>query len=462
MRLDCAFFSAVVPDAVFVGKRAHVGNPWVIDSRQVTPGSTFVALRGNTLDGHDFIADAVARGAVTVLVAEERRSCLETLSPTVQEKVCFIIVPHVYEAVVAVARAWRSQFSLPVVGVTGSIGKTTTKELIAAMVRKSGKNPLVSAGNYNTVLGAALTLLTLTPEHHCAILEMGISRRGEMAQLADLIMPTMGVITQIAHQHMDGLGSLPDIASEKRMIFKNFKPDNIGVVFGDQPLLGGVAYSHPVVKFGCKMTNQVQARRVLLSQAQLSCVLKLYDERHSLILPTVHRGWLMSALASSAVAYFLDVPSSCIIEAIQTMPPVRSRFQPVPLKRFKGTIIDDAYNANPESMKEAILAFDRLDLSGKKIAVLGDMLALGANSEFWHRQLGRFLRKTTSIDRVVFVGENIKAAVKTVPRWVECETVSSWQEALTRVEDLLSEESAVLFKASHDIGLYKIVEHLSV
>lgn len=462
MRLDCTFFSAVVPDAVFVGKRPVLGGPWVIDSRQATPGATFVALRGNTLDGHDFIADAIARGATSVVVAEEQHSCLEKLSHGDRENTCFIIVPNVFDAVVAVAHAWRSQFSVPVVGVTGSIGKTTTKELIAAMVRKSGKKCLVSAGNYNTVLGAALTLLTLTDEHHCAVLEMGISRRGEMAKLADLIMPTMGVITQVAHQHMDGLGSLSDIASEKRMIFKNFKPDNIGVVFGDQTLLGGVAYQHPVVKFGCKMTNQVQARRISLSQTQLSCVLKLYDERHPLVLPTVHRGWLMSALASSAAAYFLDVPSSCIIEAIQTMPPVRSRFQPVPLKKFKGTVIDDAYNANPESMKEAILAFDRLDLSGKKIAILGDMLGLGANSEFWHRQLGRFLRKTTSIDRVIFVGENIKAATKTTPRWVVCETVESWQDALALVEGYLSEEGAVLVKASHDVGLYKIVEHLSV
>lgn len=458
---DTTFVTRALLDPIIIGNFPASINSWVVDSRKVVPGCAFVALKGAVTDGHRFIASAIAQGAVVVLMDSANRSQLELLSEALRAQACFILVKSPEAAFVRLAAAWRAQFVVPVVGVTGSVGKTSTKELIAAMVRLGKKSCLCSSGNYNTVLGAAMTLLELRSEHDCAVLEMGISERGEMAQLAELIRPTLGVITTIAHQHLDGLGSLQEIAAEKRAIFAHFQSDFIGIINGDQPLLTSVSYPHPVVRFGYKLTNQVQARRVVAQGSQLTCLLKLYGERYQLTVPTPHRGFLMSALASAATAHFLGIPAACIIEAIQTMPPVRGRFRTMPLKEFKGVVVDDAYNASPESMKEAILAFDKLELSGKKIAVLGDMLALGAQSPFWHRQIGRFLRKTESIGQVILVGEQIRAAEKTMPRWITYQVVPRWEDAQSMLEKLLlQDEGAVLVKGSHDVGLHQLVNNL--
>lgn len=454
------FLMTVLPDAVVEGEFPLAPSSWVIDSRKVLPGAAFVALKGAVTDGHLFIADAIARGARVVVMDRANRACIDSLSSQTVSQTCFVLVQSPEDALVRLAAAWRAQFAIPVVGVTGSVGKTTTKELIAAMAALGGKSCLYSSGNYNTLLGAAMTLLELRHNHDCAVLEMGISQRGEMARLADLIRPTLGVITQVAHQHLDGLGSLNDIAAEKRAIFTHFKPDDIGIINGDQPLLSGVSYAHPVVRFGCKLTNQVQARRVDNDGARLRCLLKIYHERFQLDLPTPHRGWLMSALASATAAHFLGVDGLSIVEAIQTMPPVRGRFQALSLKRFKGTVIDDAYNANPESMKEALITFEKLEMPGEKIAILGDMLGLGANGAFWHRQIGRFLRRAPSIEHVILVGEQVKAAEKTMPRWVTYQVVPRWEDAEALLESYLVRESAILVKGSRDVGLQQLVNRL--
>lgn len=461
---DAKFVATILPESIIVGNfpiELNTAGSWVIDSRKVEPGAFFVAIKGMKTDGHLFIAQAIERGARLVLMDVANRAELDKLSPIARAKTCFILVSVPEIALVQLARAWRAQFSIPVVGVTGSVGKTTTKELIAAMVRLGGKSCLVSSGNYNTALGAAITLLGLRPGHDCAVLEMGISERGEMVRLADLIRPTLGVITTVAHQHLDGLGSLPDIAAEKRAIFTHFQPDFIGIINGDQALLSNVSYSHPVVRFGYKLTNQVQARRLVLEGGQLTCLLKVYGERFQLTLPTPHKGFLLSALAAAAAAHFLEISPASIVAAIETMAPVRGRFNVIPLKRFAGVVIDDAYNASPESVKEALIAFEQLALNGRKIAILGDMLALGEQSAFWHRQIGRFLRKTPHIERVVLVGEQMREAEKTMPRWVTYQTVPRWEDAQSIVEAILAkEESALLVKGSHDIGLHQLVTNL--
>lgn len=461
MQLDKNFFKSVVPQALFEGVAEPVFGRFVIDSRLAQPGSTFVALPGVSVDGHDFLRDALERGASVLIINKEKRAALNSVPAALLAKASIILVPDSQDALIKLASAWRATFTQPVVGVTGSIGKTSTKEMIATMVRAAGKKCLVSEGNYNTLLGIALTFLQVRPDHECVIVEMGISRRGEMEQLAALARPTIGLITQIAHQHMDGLGSIIDIAAEKRMIFKYFKPDNIGIVNGDQTLLAGVSYSHPTVKFGYKTTNQIQARRVAVSSTKTTATIKIYNDKYAVTLPTPHKGRLCNALASATAAYFLQVPNNIIIDVIQSFESVPGRFQPLALKSGRGIIINDAYNANPESMKEALLAFERLEVHGRKVAVLGDMLGLGAGSIFWHRQVGRLLRKAPSVEQVVFVGDQIIAAQKTLPRSVQAISVPNWEEAVKTVERLNSDqELALLVKGSLDMELQKLVKQL--
>ncbi|MBN2267317.1 MAG: UDP-N-acetylmuramoyl-tripeptide--D-alanyl-D-alanine ligase [Candidatus Babeliaceae bacterium] len=461
MRIEGTFLKSVLPDVIFAGDRDPVFGRFAIDSRLVTPRATFVACRGAQVDGHDFINDAVARGATGIIMMKKRRDIVESLPRDILNKISIALVDSPEETLIVLAAAWRSQFSIPLVGVTGSLGKTSTKEMIAAMARAAGKSCLMSEGNYNTLVGAALTLLQLKPEHQCAVVEMGISEPGEMARLAALVKPTMGVITLVAHQHMDALGQIADIAAEKRQIFKFFKPDNIGFVNGDQPILSAISYSHPVVKFGYKTTNQIQARRVTFGSASISAFFKIYRERYAVELQTAHQGRLLHALASAGPACFLGVPNECIVDVIHQFNAVPGRFEQLNLRSGQGIIINDAYNANPESVREALVAFERLEVSGTKVAVLGDMLGLGAYSSFWHRQVGRFLRKAPSVSHVVLVGEHMAAAQKTVPLSVQTVLVPSWREVTVALEHIgLNNELALLVKGSHGVGLENLVKQL--
>ena len=461
MRFNQQFISSVVPEARFQGTVMQDFQGVAIDSRQLRKGEIFVALKGSKVNGHDFIQEAVAKGAAGLLIQADKESILKSLEPKSLKTLFIIIVPDTHKALIQLAAAWRAQFSIPVIGITGSIGKTSTKEMLANIVRFHGMNLLVSEGNQNTALGLSINILRMTPEHQIAIVEMGVSKRGEMARMAELVQPTTAIITTIGHSHMEGLGSLADIANEKREIFKYFKESNIGIINGDLPILANVSYNHPIVKFGCKTTNQVQARKIQSNNTHTHFILKLYKERFKIILDTNHSGRVFNALAASAAAYLLEIPSETIVKGVQVPLTISGRFEPTKLKAAKGILINDCYNASPESMKAALLAFEKLESKGQKIAVLGDMLELGVNSPFWHRQLGRFLRKVPSLNHVVLVGDLVKWTKATVPVGITFEHVPTWQEAIDCLKKRLDREAVILVKGSSGIQLSRIVGELT-
>lgn len=462
MKLDQKFITAQIPEATFQGVAVNAAGSWVVDSRVIQQGDIFSALPGDRVDGHDFVLQALQRGALGCLVAQSAWVHLAPLVAPFMTKAFFVIVPDTRQALVVLATAWREQFSIPVIGITGSVGKTTTKELLVAIIRRQGLSVVASEGNQNTLIGLSLALLRMQPEHQFAIFEMGINKRGEMDALARMVKPTMGVITALGHGHMEGLGSLTDIAAEKRDIFKYMKADGIGVINGDQPQLGGVAYAHPVIKFGCKMINQVQARQIQQRPGGIHFVLKLYRDRYQVQLASENQSRIYNALAAAAVACFFSIPAETIVASLTTDFSVKSRFQRRHIKGTQSLIIDDSYNAIPESMKAALVAFEHLESSGKKIAVLGDMLELGITAPFWHRQLGRFLRKTPSVHHVVFVGEQMKWAGKAAPLGLSYEHHDTWEQAAVVVRDRVAhEQSVVLVKGSRGMALNKLVDLLA-
>lgn len=376
-------------------------------------------------------------------------------------KKLIIAVADPLDALYKLAAARRAQFANPVLAVTGSIGKTSTKELLSSIMKLDGRDCLASCANQNTKLGVALNLLRIKDSHACAILEVGINARGEMAEIAELLRPNFAIITGVGHCHLEGLGSIGDIAAEKRAIFKYFSGDNIGIINGDQPLLANVGYSHPIVKFGFKTTNQIQARKVRVHVDHMSFVLKIYREKFILNVPQTHNGLLINTLASCATAYLLGVPTSTIIEAAKQPVMVPGRFERRALKNHKGILIHDAYNANPESMKAALMTFGRLPTKARKVVVLGDMLELGVNSPFWHRQLGRVLRKMSATHHIILVGSQVQWTKKALPVGAAVETVATWQEAIPVLEKKMTEESIILVKGSHGTGLYQLAEKMS-
>jgi UDP-N-acetylmuramoyl-tripeptide--D-alanyl-D-alanine ligase len=424
------FLKKVIPSVEIFGS-INKSPEIVVDSRLCKKGDIFVALKGNQLDGHDFILDAIANGADVILIDHDHVHLRRSLVST---EIAVVVVPDTHEALLVLAKAWRQRFDLQVIGITGSVGKTTTKEMVVEILKNSEAKFVYSAGNLNTMIGAALTIFKIRKEHQYAIMELGINQRGEMANLVDMVNPTIAAITFIAHSHVSGLGSLSDIAIEKRTIFKNFTEKSIGIVNGDQQLIGCVGYNHPVVKFGTKTTNQIQARKIKVDSKGVRFVLKLYKHKYDILIENGNHGSVNNACAAASIAKTLSIPDAVIISSLQKTSPITGRFEFKNLSNGRGTLIDDCYNANPESMKNAIHAFEAIKTSNKKIAILGDMNELGIDSPYWHRQVGRFLRKAPSVEHVVLVGKMINYAQETLPQAnVVC--YQTWQEALNYLQN---------------------------
>jgi UDP-N-acetylmuramoyl-tripeptide--D-alanyl-D-alanine ligase len=455
MRFDKSFITKILPEISIAFGHFPENATFSIDSRELHEGEIFVALKGADHDGHEFVVDAFKKGAAGVIIAESKKNILNGIKDLDTKLV--LLVKDPLEALVNLAAAWRSQFNYPVIAITGSVGKTSTKEFLSQIMIHAEKKYLVSHGNQNTKIGLALNMLRMRADHELAIFEIGISKRGEMSDLACLLRPTSAAITNIGHQHMDGLGSLNDIALEKRDVFKYFTENSIGIINGDQPILAHVSYQHPVIKFGSKTTNQIQARKMRVSGSHISFVLKIYKKKYSIVLDHPHVGAAFNVLTATAVAHLLGISDDIIIKAIQKPCVVEGRFEERAVNNGRGMLINDCYNANPESMKAALLAFQQIETKSPKIAILGDMLGLGVNSPFWHRQVGRFLRKVPSLNKVILVGNLVSWVKKTAPVGLRVEVVGSWQEAVNKIEGELDAKPAILVKGSLAIGLGNLV-----
>ncbi len=461
MRFDQHFLKGVLPEAVVPHAAYPAEISFAVDSRAVQKGDMFVALAGARLDGHAYLADALAKGAAGFLMASAKKDLLATLDQKLLRNTLVILVEDPLQAFIKLACAWRNQFNYPVIGITGSVGKTSTKEILKQIIQLHDVPFIASHGNQNTRVGIAMNIFKMRAHHKVAIFELGISKRGEMGQLTQIARPTSAVITGIGHAHMEGLGSLADIAAEKREIFNCFTESSIGVINGDQPLLAQVAYAHPVIKFGYKTINQIQARKIQARGDAISFVLKLYKEKYLITIPHPHEGAVINSLAAATLAYLLNVPASTIVKGIQQPLTVAGRFEEKKVsdgKGGKGKFIQDCYNANPESMKAALLAFQKLETTAQKVAVLGDMLELGVSAPFWHRQLGRFLRKVPSLKHVILVGDMVKWTYKTIPVGVSVDLVPTWKEAVQKLESQLKQDCVILVKGSRSLALENLVQ----
>jgi len=459
MPFDAHFIQNTVPGVSILHGTCPVNINFSVDSRTIQKGDIFVALPGEHVDGHNYVISALKKGAAGAIIATGREHELLSSADKKSWQNAFIATaPDPLQALLELAHAWRTRFTYPILAVTGSVGKTSTKELIAHIVRLGGKSYFASQGNQNTILGVALNILRMKDLHEGAIFEVGINKRGEMEKIAALLRPTYAIITNIGHAHMEGLGSLHDISFEKRSLFSHFSEQNIGIVNGDQPFLSQVSYRHPVLKFGSKTINQIQARKIVITNSHISFVLKIYQQKYPIKISNLHAGVIFNSLAAVAATYLLGIPLASILQGIQEPLVVAQRFEVCTLTDSKGILIDDCYNANPESMKAALLAFQKIKTEMPKIAILGDMLELGADSSFWHRQLGRFLNKVPSLKRVILVGDLVKWTKKTAPAFLSVDIVPSWQDAVALFEPYRAAEVFVLVKGSNGVGLTNLVK----
>lgn len=456
----------LTPDGAWDFVAINQGVTGSIDSRSIEPGQLFIALQGAQSDGHKHLGDALKKGAVALVIQASKKELLSQISSQDLTNKLVIIVPDTRAALIDLARCVRKNLTCPVVGITGSVGKTSTKEMVRSILREAKMPAAVSFKNYNSIYGLCLNLLSIEPGVQAVVFEVGINGKGEMKEIADVLRPTIGLITCIVHAHAQGLGSLEDISFEKRQLFSNFSSADVGIIFGDQTVLTDIHYAHPIAKFGFKTKNQIQARKVHIqdhgdNKFTTNFVLKWYKEKSPVAMQGNHGSLVHNALAASAVAYFLNIKLDDVVQGLQKFQGFENRFEAKKIKGSRSILYSDCYNANPESMKAALAAFEQMTAKGKKIAVLGDMLELGPKEAYWHRQIGRFLYKTLSIELLILVGERSRAIAKTAPVTMQTHFVKDWQEAKTALEQILTDEALVLVKSSRGMNLLSLVKEIT-
>lgn len=356
------------------------------DSRHITRENLFVALKGENFDGHDFLGAAML-GGVHGLLIEER--AIDKLCKRDLQKISVIGVRDTLAALGDIAHFWRQRFKVPVIAITGSAGKTTTKEM-SATVCALEKNILKTEGNFNNLVGLPLTLLKLNDDHEAAIIEMGTNRPGEIARLAAIAAPTVGVITNIGAAHLEGLKSIPLVRKEKGGLFSGLGPGGIAVINLDDENTRklGSEWRGKRITFSLRSTADITAKNILsLGPEGMRFDLIIEGASVEVALPLAGEHHVSNALAAAAASFAVGMRPSLIARGLSSCAATKGRTEIMPLKDGS-FLINDAYNANPLSVKEAVKTLAALKGEKDGIIILGDMLELGAQSARFHEEIG--------------------------------------------------------------------------
>ncbi len=416
------------------------------DSRSVKPGDLFVALRGENFDGHDYVADCLGRGAVAAIVDQP-----SALSP--QSSVLF--VPNTRIALGELAAHWRSKFDLPLAAVTGSNGKTTVKEMLASILRAAAGSVdavLATEGNLNNDIGLPLTLLKLNTGHRCAVIEMGMNHAGEIGHLARLAKPKLALINNAQPAHLEGLGSLQNVAHAKGEIFQGLAAGGTAIINADDPfaaLWRELAAPHRILSFGLENPADISANyRLDATGSEIKLRTPQGETLINLPVPGLHN--VKNALAAATAALAMGAQLHDVVSGLQSFSNTSGRLQ-----RKTGvqgcSVIDDSYNANPASMRAAIDVLAACP--GKRILVLGDMGELGQDAEKMHGEIGRYAQQAT-LDGLLTLGD--------MSQGYGGQHFESIDTLMATLLPLLDGASTVLVKGSRFMHMERVVNILTV
>jgi len=361
------------------------------DSRRITKGNLFIPLKGDRYDGHDYLNAAVKEGASGLLIQKDS----ENKYFSCNEGITIVLVEDTLKALGDIAHYWRKKFAASVVAITGSSGKTTTKEMIAGI---SGleKNVMKAQGNFNNLVGVPLTLLNLREQHDAAILELGTNSRGEIERLTRIAEPDIGLITNIGPAHLEGLKSLDVVREEKCDLFRNMAASKVAIInMDDEALRTSENIWHGKrITFGLDHDADVSAENIIKKGKQgVSFTLRIAGKSQDIHLSVTGEHNVYNALAAAASSWALGIEHDTIRQGLMAFTPITGRMEICQLKNG-AFIINDTYNANPASVREALKTLKDLRGSHSGTVILGDMLELGERAEEMHEGIGSLMADT--------------------------------------------------------------------
>lgn len=439
------------------GKSKYIDNIST-DTRTIVEGSLYIPLTGENFDGHTFIKEALKKGAVAVLIQEDRISTVDTV-----EDICFIKVVDTLSALKKIGHYYRSLFQIPFIGVTGSVGKTTTKDLISGVL-SSKYRVHKNMGNFNNQIGLPLTLFNLESEHEMSVLEMGMSSYGEILDLVNIVRPNIAVITNIGVSHIEYFGCKENIMKAKLEITANLNEGDYLLLNGDDDLLKNFDKKnkeYEVIFYGLSSNNEFYPTKIedLGEDGSVFHVkLKDKEEIFKVKQPGLHN--VSNALAAVWIGSNSGMTATDIQAGLSSFEPSKMRLEIINKEDIK--IINDAYNASPDSMKAALGVLSNIKAT-RKIAVLGNIFEMGTFSEEGHRSVGKYFAEK-EITMLITVGDMAKwIALEAIKNGLEPKmvfSVSTNEEAINRLSESIEKEDAILIKGSRGMKMEEIVRYL--
>lgn len=421
------------------------------DSRKEVHQGLFIPLKGEHFDGHHFISMVFDKGAVATLTMEE----------VVEDpRLVTILVQDTKKALLDLGCFYRKQFNIPVVGITGSVGKTSTKEMIAAVL--SGKWQMhKTEGNFNNEIGLPLTLFKLEEGHEAAIIEMGMNHFGEIHNLSCCALPDVGVITNIGTSHIENLGSRAGILKAKLEILDGLNPEGLLIVNGDNDLLGSLS-ELPIHKmtYGLQSSNDYWAEAIQSEGEYTKATIHSPHKTYTIRIHALGEHMIYNTLAAIVVAEHYHLSEVEIQNGLESYIPAKMRMHISKLENGI-TVIDDTYNASPESMKAALKVLKDYETKGKKIAILGDMFEMGEFAPMLHQEVGAFASEL-GIDELIAVGELARHLYEGCQEKELCKAYyfETKELFMTHLLEYIHKGDCVLLKASRGMHFETLVEEV--
>lgn len=424
-------------------------NQWIIkistDSRQTTEGDLFIAIKGERFDGHNFIDEVIKKGACGIIISQDIKPDLSVTTIKVKDTLI---------ALGKIAAAYRQKFNIPIIAVTGSNGKTTTKEMIGHLLSQKF-NTLRSRSSFNNAIGLPMTLLELNNTTQSAVVEIGMNQIGEIKNLAQIAMPTMAIITNIGESHIGYLKTKENIAREKTQLLEVLPKEGIAILNNDDEYLSNIKFNGKLITYGIRRKSDMTAQNLYQDTNGIRFTI---NNTYELKIPILGLQNVYNALGAVVVACELGLNFDQIKDAFLDFKAPYGRMELSSYRDVK--IINDAYNANPSSVKVALETLSQIPAKGRKILVMGDMLELGELSERFHRAIAKEII-SHGVNILVTIGENAGwTAAESLKQGIEVYRCDSNDEIISKLKGMIKEGDVVLVKGSRRMKLEEVVEGL--